>query len=148
VVQSDAAASVVEKVVSVGSIDLILNREVKLAPCSVYLLIVGDGRPNVLQIKSYTSFANAKTPSLLFQGTTSASTFEGLNGQNIAGEVYVAMDANNDIWQSTTIGSSIISVSSVTESELIGNWLPSPVMSPEGKTSIVNGSFQAVMVKP
>ncbi len=144
-VTQSVTQEVVAKVAPVGTIQLSLNGEVICPAANASLLIIGDGRPNVFQMKSYASLDREKFPSVLFQASTSANTFQALVGQSLRGELHVALDGGNSLWQSKEGEPVELVIKAIEETEIVGQIARSNIGNPENKDASVTGSFRAVM---
>jgi hypothetical protein len=143
--QTQAVTQEVAKAVSSGSISMTLNGEIKVPTCTASLLIIGDGRPNVLQIRSYASMERESFPSILFQGTTAANSYQELAGKTVQGEFFVALDDASNIWQSDATNGATVTISNIEDKELVGQLGTIKMISPEGRTTTSSGSFRSVM---
>jgi hypothetical protein len=143
-VQQEAAP----KVVPVGSFQWSLNGDHASPMGNASLLIVGDGRPNVFQVRSYTTMDHETFPSVMFQATTKANTYQELVGSTLTGDLYVALDSRASFWKSDAESPVSVSIRSIEETELVGQFGPGNVKNPEGKSSTASGSFRAIMAQP
>lgn len=147
-VTQSVTQEVVAKIAPVGTILLSLNGEVTCPSANATLLIVGDGRPNVFQMKSYASLDREKFPSVLFQAPTTANTLQALVGQSLRGELHVALDGGNALWQSNDREPVELAIKAIEETEIVGQINRSTIKNPENKDASVTGSFRAVMTNP
>lgn len=143
--QTQAVQEEVAKVVPVGSVQLSLQGDVKAQSCTASLVIVGDGRPNVLQVRSYPSMQFESFPSIFFQGTTTAATYQDLIGQTIKGEMFVAIENVSNVWQSDPASGASVTIRAIEGSELVGQFGNTTMVNPEGKTTSTSGSFRCLM---
>jgi hypothetical protein len=80
---------------------------VELKQADLELISIGDARPNVLQIVTYDPSASTRTyPSLMLQGTTTASSASALAGTTVACDMYFQATPSAPIAK-TAIGHSV-----------------------------------------
>lgn len=143
--QTQVVQQEVAKVVPVGSVQLSLQGDVKAQSCTASLIVIGDGRPNVIQIRSYPSMQFEAFPSIFFQGTTNAGSYQELVGKTLSGEMFVAIDNAANVWQSDASTGASVTFSAVDGSELVGSFGTVSMVNPEGKTTSTSGGFRALM---
>ena len=136
----------INKIAPSGSIKLALNGEINCPAGNAALLVIGDGRPNVFQIKSYKTLDYEPFPSVLFQANTNASSVQSLVGQTLNGELNVALENGSVLWQSSPSKPVSITLQKIEETEIVGRIGSGQVMSPDGKSSSVSGEFRAVLM--
>ena len=79
-----AVQAVEEKLPETGHIALEMNPPVEFKKADLELISIGDGRPNVVQIVTYDPRATARGfPSLMLQGTTTATSASALAGETV-----------------------------------------------------------------
>ena len=144
---TDVVKKEVQKVVPVGSISLSLGSQIDTSTASCRLMVMGDGRENVLQIRSSTSNSESY-PSVLFLGSTSATSFNALQGEKISGQLFVQTNGENGVWQNDPQGKCVVRILSIQETELIGDIEPTSMVNAEGKSLVTSGSFRAVNENP
>ena len=138
----------VAKIVPTGSIQLALEGGIDIPTCTVRLLAMGNGRANVLQIRSYRNETADQAQSFLFQGTTSANSIKELVGTTATGHLFAQSDRELGLWQSDSDSPSSIRFLSIQESELFGEINQSKMLRVDGKSAYPSGTIQAVIEKP
>ncbi len=137
----------VQKIAPVGSIKLSIGGPIETSAASCSLMLMGDGRENVLQIRS--SASNSESyPSVLFQGLTTATTWNALAGEKVSGQLFVQTNGDNGLWQNEPDGKCSIRILSIQETELIGDLEQTSMVNAEGKSVVASGSFRAVNENP
>ncbi len=84
-----AVGAVQDQLPATGSIALDLSPPVEMEQAQVSVIVIGDDRPNVVQIASYdVSRSNHSYPAVLWHGTTRATKSSELAGQTVEGDMY------------------------------------------------------------
>lgn len=144
---TEAVKQEVQKVVPVGSIKLSIGSPIETSAASCRFMVMGDGRENVLQIRSGASNSDSY-PSVLFQGLTTVASLNALAGEKVSGQLFVQTNGENGLWQNEPDGKCSIRILSIQETELIGDLEPTTMVSAEGKSVVASGSFRAVNENP
>lgn len=134
------------KIAPSGTIKLNLNGEINCPAGNAALLVIGDDRPNVFQIKSYKTMDYEPFPSVLFQANTNATSIQSLVGQTVSGELNVALENGSVLWQSSPAKPVSITLQKIEETEIVGRISSGQVLSPDGKSASVSGEFRAVVM--
>ncbi len=89
-VAESTVKAVEDKLPPTGSIALELSKPVEeLKRADFELIVIGDGRPNVLQILTYDPASSTRPyPCMLLHGTTSATSAAGLSSETVACDMY------------------------------------------------------------
>ncbi len=143
--QTQSVQQEVEKVVATGSVQLSLNGDRNFSACNASLVTIGDGRPNIFQVRTYANPESESVPALFFQGTTTATSVEGLVGQSIMGELFVALDNGGNVWQSDSESSAGLSIQRIDGNEIFGQLAPTRMLNPEGKEVQTSGPIRAIL---
>jgi hypothetical protein len=99
-----ASAGAQEQLSLAGKMELTVGEPVVTNACYALFVSQGDGRPSVLQLRSYKQAEQESFPSVFIQAQTSAGSASELVGQTLPAEMYVARVANGAI-QCTPPGS-------------------------------------------
>ncbi len=88
---TQAAVQVVEEQLpSTGSVSLRSSPPVEIDSATVEVIVIGDGRPNIVQIKTYDDENGPSSyPSLLVHGPTSVEDVSQLAGQAVSCDLYI-----------------------------------------------------------
>lgn len=89
-VAESTAKAVEERLPATGSITLDMSKPVEeIKRAEVEVIVIGDGRPNVVQIVTYDPESEKRAyPCVLLHGTTSATSASGLSGETVACDMY------------------------------------------------------------
>lgn len=89
-VAESTAKAVEDKLPETGSIALEMSKPVEqLKRADFELIVIGDGRPNVVQILNYDPASSSRVyPSVLLHGTTRATSAAGLSSETVACDLY------------------------------------------------------------
>ncbi len=89
-VAESTVQAVEDKLPETGSITLEMSKPVEeLKRADVELIVIGDGRPNVVQILTYDPASSSRVyPCLLLHGTTKATSAAGLSSETVACDMY------------------------------------------------------------
>jgi hypothetical protein len=123
------------KAAATGSIKLTVTSPMKTDTANVRLIVVGDGRPNVVQIRSYTDLNAEAYPSILIQATTTASDLNALAGQTLSATVYAAETKYLPIWSCMDRTTANLVISSVDKELLKATIQCGEVFSTDNRTS-------------
>lgn len=130
----------------VGSVELSTEPPMNAKACYAKLIILGSGRPNVLQLASYKSVDLERFPSVFMQAQVEANSLDELVGQTVRGELYAQAEENGTIWHSPTGTPAAITVSTIDEESMTcqcnGVTL---VNTATGEQSTVSGKFVALI---
>lgn len=90
-VAESTAKAVEDKLPETGSITLDMSQPVETANrANLELIVIGDGRPNVVQVLTYDPAKSSRSfPAVLLHGTTMATTAGSLANQTIDCDMYV-----------------------------------------------------------
>jgi len=81
-----------------GSIQLEISPPVDISQAEVRVIVIGDGRPNVVQIASYdTTQDEHEYPAVLWQGPTTATDAASLAGQTVQCDMYYQQSETSKI---------------------------------------------------
>ena len=83
-----------------GNAIIQLDSPVDTASCYATLITLGDGRPNVLQMRSYSSPAQESFPSILLRAPVKAAGASELIGQVVPAQLFVQAAADSPVWYS------------------------------------------------
>ena len=93
-----AVEAVEERLPGDGNIQLKINPPTRTKQADLGLIVIGDGRPNVVQIMSYDPSTSSRSyPAILLHGTTDASTISSLAGKTIQCDMYLSSAASAPI---------------------------------------------------
>jgi hypothetical protein len=98
---------------SQGSVELTLDKPLKLEQCFASFTPKGASRPAVLQLRTYEDIQSEKFPSVFLWATGNAASPEELAGQTLEGHLFVQRDLNSDVWATPTQRPIAITVSHV-----------------------------------
>jgi hypothetical protein len=88
-ITESAVQAVEERLPETGHIALEMTPPVEFKKADLELISIGDGRPNVVRIVTYDpSAATRSYPSLMLQGTTTATSPSALAGETVACDMY------------------------------------------------------------
>jgi hypothetical protein len=89
-VAESTVQAVEDKLPETGSITLEMSKPVEeLKRADFELIVIGDGRPNVVQILTYDPASSTRSyPCLLLHGTTRATSAAGLSSETVACDMY------------------------------------------------------------
>jgi hypothetical protein len=136
---TDTTQQVVERVKQktgdAGQIEVALagGTPVKTAACYGELVVVGHGRPAVLQVKS--SDTVEAFPSLLFQANTQAESPAALANQTLQGLVYLQLQPDGSIWHTADGETVSLSVQTVTDGQFTGTFSGGKLINTETNES-------------
>ena len=107
---TESAVEAVEaKLPETGHITLEMNPPVEFKKADLELISIGDGRPSVVQIVTYDPSATTRSfPSLMLQGTTTATSASALAGATVSCDMYYQASPSAPI--AKTIHSDSVSV--------------------------------------
>ncbi len=88
------------KIAPVGEMQLTTSVPVSVTNLSISVIVVGDGRPNVMQIQLSSSNPQA-VPAVFVRGETTATSAAQLVGQTMPVKMFVQPNATGVIWSST-----------------------------------------------
>ena len=140
---TESVTKEVQKVIPVGSVKLSLDGPFESTSASVSLMQMGPNRESILQIT--TSDSSYSLPKVLFQGATKASSVQALQGMNVSGQLFVQTNEAAGIWQNDLKEKCVIRILSLQESELVGEIERTQMVSVDGKSAPVSGTFRAVI---
>jgi hypothetical protein len=93
-----AVAKVEESLPATGNVSLALTPPVEMDRAEVEVIVIGDGRPNVVQIANYdTTMGNRPFTAVLFSGTTTAANSRDLAGQSVDCDMYFQQSASSPL---------------------------------------------------
>lgn len=128
----------------VGELQLATSTPLNLTNISIEVLVVGDGRPNVMQMQ--TSVPNAPTaPAFLFRAETNATTAAQLIGQTIPVTMFVQATETGPIWMSPDDRPVTITFDKLEETEVVGRINAGTLLGTDGQETPVSGAFRAVI---
>ncbi len=97
-VTESAIAKVEEKLPATGSLRLQFTPPVEIGRAEIEVIVIGDGRPNVVQIANYdTTTGKRQYPAVLLSGTTTVANSRSLAGQSIDCDAYFRQSASSAI---------------------------------------------------
>jgi len=132
------------KVLSTGSFKLQVTSPIETRAASARLIIIGDGRPNVLQLRSYQDMAAEDYPMVLVQAPTSATDVSQLSGQTLSATVYITMSKHEPIWSCMDQSVASLTISSIQDNVIKGDIRCEKLISTEEVSSPLSGSIEAV----
>ncbi|MCP4885022.1 MAG: hypothetical protein GY904_00185 [Planctomycetaceae bacterium] len=104
------------------------------------LIVIGDGRPNVVQIMTYDPSTSSRSyPAILLHGTTDTSTISALAGKTIQCDIYLSSAASAPIAM-TKPGNSV----SVTFGPLVPE--DNAIRGTLGMASLIGSDDQAITI--
>jgi hypothetical protein len=109
------------------------------------LIVLGEGRPAVLQLRSYANVNDETFPAIFFQGTTGVGTVADLVGKTVTGKVFLQNAVGGPVWASEDGAPVTVSVQAVEGSELVGIFSNGMVQDATGRSLTLTGSFRAVI---
>jgi hypothetical protein len=94
-----AVEAVAERLPENGNIQLKTNPPTEPSKqADLELIVIGDGRPNVVQIMTYDPSTSSRSyPAILLHGTTDTSTISALAGKTIQCDIYLSSAASAPI---------------------------------------------------
>ncbi len=111
------------------------------------LLILGEGRPNVLRIRSYESEAEESFPAFLFQGTVPVENWSQLLGQTVAGQLYVQA-TKDSLPCSTAAGNQVeLQIGQIEGGELVAEIVAGQLVDAAGALYPVKGKLRIYSAK-
>ncbi len=135
------------KIAPVGEMQLTASVPVSVSNLSVSVLVVGDGRPNVMQIQLSGTNPQA-VPAVFVRGETTATSAAQLVGQTMPVKMFVQPDATGVVWSSPDDRPVSITFDKLEDTEMVGRIQSSVLISTDGVESPVSGSFRAVITQP
>ncbi len=136
------------KIVSVGAFKLQVDKAIETSKANARLIIVGDGRPNVLQLRSYQDIAADDFPSVLVQVNTTVTDISQLVGQTLNATVYLSASRYEPIWSCLDQSVASITIQSVQENILKGDLRCDKLISSQNVSSPLSGTVEAVFSSP
>ena len=133
------------KIVSTGGFKLQVDKAIETSKGNVRLIVIGDGRPNVLQLRSYQNLADDDFPSVLVQANTTATDIAQLVGQTLNATVYVSASKYEPIWSCLDQSVASLMISGLQENLLKGDLRCDKLISSQGVSSPLSGSWEAVL---
>ncbi|MDF1841081.1 MAG: hypothetical protein P1U77_06565 [Rubripirellula sp.] len=136
-----AVEAVAERLPENGNIQLKTNPPTEPSKqADLELIVIGDGRPNVVQIMTYdTSTSPRSYPAILLHGTTDASTISSLAGKTIQCDMYLSSASSAPIAM-TKPGKSV----SVTFGPLVPE--DNAIRGTLGMASLIGSDDQAITI--
>jgi hypothetical protein len=135
------------KIQPIGEMQLATSTPVSLTNISLSVLVIGDGRPNVLQIQL--SNPNPETvPAVFVRAMTTATSAAQLVGQTVPVKMFVQPAATGNIWSSPDDRPVSITFDRVEETEVVGRINAGVLVGTDGTETPVSGSFRAVITQP
>ncbi len=110
----------------------------------VELINSGEGRGNVLQLRSYAAPESEKFPAIFFQGPTDATDTSALVGKTVTGKLFVQVGSSQPVWYCGDQQTVSCTFDSVEKTELVGKFTAGNLTSTDGRTSTISGSFRVV----
>jgi hypothetical protein len=132
------------KIVSVGAFKLQVDKAIETSKANARIIIVGDGRPNVLQLRSYQDIAAEEFPSVLVQVNTTATDISQLVGQTLNATVYLSASRYEPIWSCQDQSIASLTIQSVQENVLKGDLRCDKLISSQNASSPLSGTVEAV----
>jgi len=133
------------KIVSTGAFKLQVDKPIETHKGNVRLIVTGDGRPNVLQLRSYQNLADDDFPSVLVQANTTATDISQLAGQTLNATVYVSASKFEPIWSCLDQSVASLTIGGLQENLLKGDLRCNKLISSQGASSPLSGSWEAVL---
>jgi hypothetical protein len=98
-VAESTAKAVEDRLPETGSITLELSQPTEqLKRADFELIVIGDGRPNVVQILTYDPGSSSRDyPCVLLHGTTKATSAAGLSSETVACDMYFQASASGPV---------------------------------------------------
>lgn len=98
-VADSTVKAVEDKLPETGSITLEMSKPVEeLKRADVELIVIGDGRPNVVQILTYDPASSSRVyPCLLLHGTTRATSLAGLASESVDCDMYFQASSSGPV---------------------------------------------------
>ena len=133
----------------VGELQIATNPPVSFTSVAVTLLSVGDGRPNVVQIRPAADIApsvQGSYPDFLIQAETPASSLSQLIGQTLPVNFFLQTSASGPISYSIEDRPVTLTFDRQEETELIGRINSGALIGTDGQELPIGGSFRAIMM--
>jgi hypothetical protein len=135
------------KLQPIGEMQLATSTPVSLTNISMSVLVIGDGRPNVLQIQLTNPNPQA-VPAVFVRAETTATSVAQLIGQTVPVKMFVQPTAAGPIWSSPDDRPVSISFDKLEETEVVGRINAGVLLGTDGVETPVSGSFRAVISQP
>jgi hypothetical protein len=136
------------KIISAGAFKLQVDKPIETTKANVRLIVIGDGRPNVLQLRSYQDLAADEFPAVLVQANTTATEISQLVGQTINATIYLSASKYEPIWSCLDQSMASLTVTSFQENTLKAELRCDKLISSQESTSPMSGSVEAVLQSP
>jgi hypothetical protein len=133
------------KVVSTGAFKLQVDKPIESNKANVRLIVIGDGRPNVLQIRSYQDIAADEFPSILAQANTTATDVSLLVGKTLDATVYISASKFEPIWSCLDQSTAKLTINSFQENVLQGELRCDKLISSQDIASPLSGTWEAIL---
>lgn len=127
-----------------GSFDLKLDLPLQTSEGFAKWLPIGDGRPNVLRIRSYEDSSKETFPSVLIQAQTTVADVKGLVGTTLKATIYAATSAYSPIWYLEENKQADLLIKAVDDKSITCEIVSAPLVSTEGKTTNATGTVRAI----
>jgi len=134
------------KVVRTGAFKLKIVDPIETNEANSRLIVIGDGRPNVLQLRSYQNMSTDKYPMILVQANTSASNLSQLSGQTLNATVYITASKYEPIWSCLDQSTASLTIASVQDEVIKADIRCDKLISTSEVSSPMSGSIEAVAV--
>jgi hypothetical protein len=97
----ESVKSIKQQITATGTIELEIDEAVKTEACYAYYRSLPEGRPSILQIKSYQDEGAEFYPSVFVHAEVSVSSPEQLNGQTFQAMLFVQTEEEGPLWCSS-----------------------------------------------
>jgi len=130
-----------------GQFRLTIDAPVETQVAQISLLQIGDGRRNVLQLRSYKELGKDSGPAVFYQAAVSADSVGSLVGQSVSGKMFVRGTAGGKLWSSVDEAPVTLTIEAIDGEELVGSVTSGTLVGTTGATTAVSGSFRAIISK-
>ncbi len=127
-----------------GQFRLTLDGNIQCDQGEISLIRFNDGRPQLLQVRSYTKGTEAY-PAILFQGKTSATDPKQWIGQSVTGQLFIQTANTAPVWMSPDNQPVTLTITGMEGSEWIANITGPQMITADQKTSSVNGTCRLII---
>lgn len=146
--QVEQATKTVQQVapasISPGEIQLNCGESITTKAGHIRIIVLGQGRPNIIQLRSYTDPKTEIFPSVLFQAPTDVTQVSDLVGKTISGTLFAQGSEQGTVYQTPLGKAAEVQFSKVEGKELVGTFSGGSMIDASGKTNPVSGTFRVV----
>jgi hypothetical protein len=129
-----------------GSMELSTTPAIAAKACYARLIVIGEGRPNVLQLVSYKDASLERFPSLLVQAQVQEGSLAELAGKTVQAEIFAQSEENGPVFHCPDGTLASVNISAADAKSLTGQCTGAMLVSSEtNQPTSVNGKFVAVV---